>query len=334
MSESVNRRSTSKGKLSCTLGLAVALAFLLVSHGGSLAQEVPAAMKDLLLRIPQGKIQEVLLIQDIEVLGRPGQMGGPANLQMANSKPQLLKQMRGLIQNELTLINGLCSMSPQQKQTLVDLAEGDWKAKTNTSIIKRTQEHVYGSIDLDSLAERVARTWLESVATAEQLSKYDEELADRMKWRQKALVSKLLDVLSEKLNLSGVQMAQIEEVLNEKWKDRWFRSLEATFENTSLLPEIRPSWIAPLLSESQRAALVTRDQQMMFGAQKSSTDLPSLALEQRFRMGDVSSSDEIEVVPVPKNTSSVDKILEKANAEMQEKAEPEKKEGTVDAKKP
>lgn len=253
-----------------------------------------AVVQFLVFVVPEGLLaQEDALIGEIEILVRPG-MRQAGNLQLANSKPLLLKQMRGLIQNELTIINGHCNLEQKQKQTLVDLAEEDWKAKTNTSIIKRTQEHVYGSIDLDSLAERVVRTWLESVATPVQLSKYDEELADRMNWRKKALISKMLDILAEKLTLSSVQMTQIEEVLNEKWKDRWFRSLEATFENTSFLPEIKPSWIAPLLTQSQSAALVTRDQQMLFGAPQGSVDSPLLALEQRFEVGSAISAEEKE----------------------------------------
>lgn len=246
--------------------------------------------------VPEVLAQDEALIREIEILGFPG-MGQAGNLQLGNSKPHLLKQMRGLIQNELTIINGICNLEQTQKQKLVDLAEEDWKAKTNTSIIKRTQEHVYGSIDLDSLAERVVRTWLESVTSPVQLSKYDEELADRMNWRKKALISKMLDILAEKLSLSGVQMTQIEEVLNEKWKDRWFRSLEATFENASFLPEIKPSWIAPLLTQSQSAALVTRDQQMLFGAPQGSVDSPSLALEQRFEVGSAISTEEKEGTP-------------------------------------
>jgi len=246
--------------------------------------------------VPEVLAQDEALIREIEILGFPG-MGQAGNLQLGNSKPHLLKQMRGLIQNELTIINGICNLEQTQKQKLVDLAEEDWKAKTNSSIIKRTQEHVYGSIDLDSLAERVVRTWLESVTSPVQLSKYDEELADRMNWRKKALISKMLDILAEKLSLSGVQMTQIEEVLNEKWKDRWFRSLEATFENASFLPEIKPSWIAPLLTQSQSAALVTRDQQMLFGAPQGSVDSPSLALEQRFEVGSAISTEEKEGTP-------------------------------------
>jgi len=281
--ESVSPLGRGWTNASWTIGFAVVQFVIFVVPVGVLAQE-------------EALIQGIEIIPEIQILGRP-RMGQAANLQIANSKPQLLKQMRGLIQNELTIINGLCNLKQEQKQTLVDLAEEDWKAKTNTWIIKRTQEHVYGSIDLDSLAERVVRTWLESVATPVQLSKYDEELADRMNWRKKALISKMLDILAEKLTLSGVQMTQIEEVLSEKWKDRWFRSLEASFENTSLLPEIKPSWIAPLLTQSQSAALITRDQQMLFGAPQGSVDSPSLALEQRFQAGSAISAEEREGTP-------------------------------------
>ncbi len=236
------------------------------------------------------------------------------NVQQVNSKPQLLKQMRGLIQNELTIIGDICGLELKQQQALADLAESEWKPKTNASIVKRTQEHVYGTIDLDGLAERIVRLWLESVATKEQLEKYDLELADRMKWRQKAVISKVLDSLQAKLNLSGVQMDQIEVILNEKWKDRWYRSLEATFDNASLLPEIRPSWITPVLSESQRAALSTRDQQQRFGAQQASADSPSLALEERFRVGTAVSADSFEVA-AKDNSKPADQEIEKPKAD-------------------
>ncbi len=278
------------------------------------------------VRVPL-RVQDVL-IQDVQVLGlQPGFVGQPAN-----SKPQLLKQMRGLIQNELFIISEMCDLDQTQQQTLVDLAESEWKSKTNTSIIKRVQEQVYGTIDLDSLAERVVRSWLGAVATADQLEKYDTELADRMKWRQKAVISKILDLLEAKLNLSGIQMVQIEEILNEKWKDRFYRSLEATFDNSSLLPDIRPSWISPFLSESQRAALVTRDPQTRFGTVPVLQDSPSLALDSRFMVGVIPSSDSIEIESAPKKANAVDseRIIEGILRE----AKADEDVGAADAKKP
>ena len=216
---------------------------------------------------------------------------------IANSKTQILKQVRGLIQNELSIIGELCGLNKNQQQRLVDLAESEWKAKTSASVIKGTQENVYGAVDLDGLAERVVRTWLEATATVEQLGVYDAELADRMKWRQKALVSKILDTLEAKLNLSGVQMEQIEMILNEKWKDRWYRSLEATFDNSAILPEIRPSWITELLTDAQKAALVTRDQQTRFGVHQGSISFPLLDMDIRYTVGTTTSSDSIELEP-------------------------------------
>ncbi len=245
---------------------------------------------------------------------------------VVNSKPQVLRQVRGLIQNELSIICDLCGLDQNQQQTLVDLAENEWKVKTNASVIKSTQENVYGSIDLDGLCERVVRTWLEAVATTDQLRKYDEELADRMRWRQKALVSRVLDSLEAKLNLSGIQLEQIEAILNEKWKDRWYRSLEATFDNSTLLPDIRTSWISPFLSDAQKAALVTRDPQTRFGTQLGSLDFPSIAIETRFTVGSTKSSDSIELEPVANKASktddekNIDEILRKAKAEDEERA--------------
>ena len=268
------------------------------------------------------------LIQDVEVLGlQPGFAAQPFN-----AKPQLLKQMRGLIQNELSIVSELCDLDQKQQQTLVDLAESEWKAKTNTSIIKRVQEQVYGTVDLDGLAERVVRSWVGAVVHADQLDKYDKEIADRMKWRQKAVVSKILDMLEAKLKLSGLQMVQIEEVLNEKWKDRFYHSLEATFDNASLLPDIRPSWISPLLSDSQRAALVTRDSQTRFGTAPMLRDSPSLSVDSRFVMGNTTSSDSIEIEPVSKK--AIEKDGAKVIEDIIKRANTEEEGGVLDAKKP
>ncbi len=274
------------------------------------------------------RVQDVL-IQDVEVLGlQPGFVAQPAN-----SKPQLLNQMRGLIQNELSIVSELCDLDQKQQQTLVDLAESEWKVKTNTSIIKRVQEQVFGTVDLDGLAERVVRSWVGAVVNADQLDKYDKELADRMKWRQKAVVSKILDMLEVKLNLSGIQMLQIEEVLNEKWKDRFYHSLEATFDNASLLPDIRPSWISPFLSDSQRAALVTREPQTRFGTVPTLKDSPSLSVERRFMVGNTTSSDSIEIEPVSKK--AIEKDAAKVIEDILKKAQAEEEEaGAADAKKP
>ena len=221
------------------------------------------------------------------------QIAGNDAIPPAQAKILLFQQMRGLIQNELSVIHELCGLNETQRQTLVDLAESEWRVKSNASVGKRIQPHVYGTIDLDGLSERIVRDWLSKAGTPEQLAKYEEELADRMTYRKTALVSRLMEVLADKLHLSSIQQDQVEAVLAEKWRDRWFRSLEATYDNVSLLPEIRPSWISSILSEAQRAALVSRENAAFFSVHHSTPDSPTMTMVERFSIGSTKSSETI-----------------------------------------
>ena len=211
------------------------------------------------------------------------------------SKRQLFMLMRGLIQNELSVVDSVCKLDDKQRQAIVDLAEQEWNVKTSASVLKCLQQHVFGTIDLDSLAERTVRSWLVTCASTESVADYDKELADRMEYRKHALVSVMLDMMVAKLNLSSAQMEQIEAILDEKWRDRWFRSLEATFSNVSLFPEIKPSWISSILTDAQQAALVARETQQFFGSHQVTQDSPSLALDARFVIGSIASSKAIEL---------------------------------------
>lgn len=219
---------------------------------------------------------------------------GPAfPVDAEQSKRQLYMLMRGLIQNELSIVDSVCDLDDKQRQALVDLAEQEWTVKTSASVSKCLQQHVFGTIDLDSLAERTVRSWLVACTSTELVANYDKELADRMEYRKHALISAMLDMLVVKLNLSSMQMEQIEAILDEKWRDRWFRSLEATFNNVSLLPDIRPTWISSILTDAQQSALVTRETQQYLASHQVTQDSPSLALDTRFVLGSVASSNAI-----------------------------------------
>jgi hypothetical protein len=210
-------------------------------------------------------------------------------------KVSLLQLMRGLIQNELNVVDTVCKLTTSQKQVLVDSAERDWQAKSSASISKCTQQQMFGIVDLDALAERLVKGWLQSNAPPEQLAEYEKELASRMQYRKQALISRVLDSLEPKLQLTSSQMQRIEEVLNREWRDRWYRSMEATFTNTALHPEIRLRWIESILTDSQQAALASRENQAMFASFRVSADSPSVTLETRLTIGTVASSESIEI---------------------------------------
>ncbi|MCY2979663.1 MAG: hypothetical protein NTU79_13435 [Planctomycetota bacterium] len=230
------------------------------------------------------------------------------------SKRQLFMLMRGLIQNELSVVDSVCQLDDKQRQAIVDLAEQEWTVKTSAAVLKCLQQHVFGTNDLDSLAERTVRSWLVTCASTESVANYDQELADRMEYRKHALISVMLDSLVAKLNLSSAQMEQIEAILDEKWRDRWFRSLEATFNNVSLFPEIKPSWISSILTDAQQAALVTRESQQFFGSHQVTQDSPSLALDARFVIGSIASSNAIELAMGSKKEVKASKSEEQNDA--------------------
>jgi hypothetical protein len=234
------------------------------------------------------------LAEDVTVLEDVAQ-ADPNVLNQDKLKVSLLQLMRGLIQNELNVVDAVCELTTEQKQMLVDSAERDWQVKSSASISKCTQQQMFGIVDLDTLAERLVKGWLQSSAPPEQLAEYDKELALRMQYRKQALISRVLDVLEPKLQLTSSQMQRIEEVLNREWRDRWYRSMEATFTNTALHPEIRLRWIESILTDSQQAALASRENQAMFASFRVSTDSPNVTLETRLVIGTVLSSESIEI---------------------------------------
>ena len=234
------------------------------------------------------------LAGDVTVLEDVAQ-ADPNVLNQDKLKVSLLQLMRGLIQNELNVVDAVCELTTEQKQMLVDSAERDWQVKSSASISKCTQQQMFGIVDLDTLAERLVKGWLQSSAPPEQLAEYDKELASRMQYRKQALISRVLDVLEPKLQLTSSQMQRIEEVLNREWRDRWYRSMEATFTNTALHPEIRLRWIESILTDSQQAALASRENQAMFASFRVSADSPSVTLDTRLVIGTVLSSESIEI---------------------------------------
>lgn len=212
---------------------------------------------------------------------------------LPNPKEAVNRQVRGLFQNELNVIHTVCSPDAAQCQKLVDIVEEQWQLKSRREIAKRLQPHVYGTVDLDGLVERTMQTWISELLTKEQSLLYEAELADRMTYRRRALISKILVWLQLKLQLSAEQVDKVQEVLETKWKDRWFRSIEATFDNETLLPELNRSWLDTILTDAQRNALAIRVPQSRIAA--VSQEYPSLDRNTRFNIGGIESSPQIKL---------------------------------------
>ncbi|MFN7878088.1 MAG: hypothetical protein ACK5PB_22415 [Pirellula sp.] len=207
------------------------------------------------------------------------------------------QHVRGLIQNELDLIAIVVKPNDTQAQSLVNLAESQWEATSLREVTRRVQQHVHGSIDFDGLVERSVSAWCKEALTEEQIALYQSELEDRQQLRKEALIARMLTWLQNKLSLSASQTDQVERVLRERWKDRWYRSIEATFANETLLPEINQKWLEDILTPAQKNAMVVRS------PTEKNTPMPDvfpvLPLSKRFEIGNIASSPSIPVKAAP-----------------------------------
>lgn len=198
-----------------------------------------------------------------------------------------LAQVRGLVQNELRIIGRICHPTEQQSQVLLSLIEEEWKPKSAREVAKRLQPHVHGTIDFDGVVERSMQAWVAKALTTEQAAKYDQELGERLVVRREALVEQMLVWLHDKLQLSSRQQESVRKVLEEKWKDRWYRSIEGVYDNETLLPELNRSWLDTILTEAQRNALAIRTP--LSRTPVVSLEYPIHALDAPLRLGNTES---------------------------------------------
>lgn len=198
-----------------------------------------------------------------------------------------LAQVRGLVQNELRVVGRICRLSESQSQALLSLIEEEWKPKSAREVAKRLQPHVHGTIDFDGIVERSMQAWVAKVLTPEQAAKYDQELSERLAVRREALIEQMLVWLHDKLQLSSGQQEAVRKVLEEKWKDRWYRSVEGVYDNETLLPELNRSWLDTILTEAQRNALAIRTP--ISRAPLSSLEYPIHPLDAPLRLGNAES---------------------------------------------
>lgn len=215
----------------------------------------------------------------------------------AVDKTQNAAIVRGMIQSEIDVVQQLCSPTDEQKQALVDIAEREWFARTSVAMQSLLQPQGFESIDLDGLAERCVLGWIESVLSADQRTAYQDELEARNSLRKKAVLVNMIDSVDKRVGLSYSQMKDVEKAIDDKWKDRWYRSLESVLAGANAVPEVRLTWVSSILSESQRQSFANKAQFNTFVSPVAvNVELfPRLKLDKRFSIGTIVSSETIPV---------------------------------------
>ncbi|AMV33523.1 hypothetical protein VN12_15455 [Pirellula sp. SH-Sr6A] len=203
-------------------------------------------------------LESTLQAQEVRVRADGVIMAAGENFPNKIDRDTAMAQVRGLVQNELRILARTCDPTESQSRTLLTIIEEEWRTKSAREVAKRLQSHVHGTIDFDGIVERSMQDWVAKTLLPEQSAKYEEELSNRLAARREALIEQMLVWLHDKLQLSSGQQESVRKVLEEKWKDRWFRSIEGVYDNETLLPELNRSWLDTILTEAQRNALAIR----------------------------------------------------------------------------
>ena len=213
----------------------------------------------------------------------------------AANDPQLDREhnakrwVRGLIQNELTTIQAVCSLSPEQIQKLVDIAEVQWRSKLLTAIRSYVESNNRNNVDFEQRVEKLVNSWLDPILTTEQRAKWDDEVSSRLEFRRRVVVGKMVMESEKRHGLTSQQMKELEPILIDRWRDSWW----AMYRSGSL-PETKYSWVSAILSEAQQTngneRAANRNEHYTSGG---SHELPSRPLSERFELNGIASAESI-----------------------------------------
>jgi len=213
----------------------------------------------------------------------------PVNDPQFDREHNAKRWVRGLIQNELITIQTVCSLTPEQSQKLVNIAEEQWRTKLLTAIRSYVESNNRNNVDFEQRVEKLANTWLESILNPEQREKWNEEIASRLEFRRRVVVGKMVIESEKRHGLSAQQMKDLEPILIERWRDSWW----AMYRSGSL-PETKYSWVSAILTEAQQTngndRAANRSEHYMSGG---SHELPNRSLSERFELNGITSAESI-----------------------------------------
>jgi hypothetical protein len=172
----------------------------------------------------------------------------------------------------------------------VDVAEQEWKNRlSNTIRAYAESQNQRINADFESRVERLVQIWVRDALPDEQYEKWQQEIDVRLAYRKRIVIGRMVTDSERRYGLTHAQMQEVEKIIQERWKDSWW-----SMYRTGTLPETKFAWISKVLSESQRTAGTERASQVSEHFMGGGfVDMPSLGLDQRFKLGSVTSSESI-----------------------------------------
>jgi hypothetical protein len=86
----------------------------------------------------------------------------------------------------------------------------------------------------------------------EQRTAYDNEMALRKAYRQRAAIENVVALIDERLVLTIDQRQKLTESLNKNWQASWVQSIEMLINNNQYLPSIPDQFVVSALNDTQK----------------------------------------------------------------------------------
>ncbi len=167
---------------------------------------------------------------------------------------QFIQQYRPILRAEYHVVRIACGLTPAQRKLMAQAAEQVLRdaGRKHLETMRRpmtTAERM--SYDPRRLIQEGLAAAVKAQLPAEQVARYQEELARRTATRKQTTVRNVVARLDQDLILSPDQRDKIGESLSAHWDDSWCQSLELFMYNR-FLPPIPDQYVAPYLSQTQK----------------------------------------------------------------------------------
>lgn len=235
------------------------------------------------------------------------QLGFAAQNPAAADRDERAKRwVRGLIQQELHVIKNLCKPDAEQTQSLLDVAEKEWKNRMVTAIKAYSEAANRNTVDFESRVERVVSTWISETLSEEQGKVWLQEVESRTEIRKRLVIGKMVCEAERRFGLTAKQMREVQGILQERYRESWW-----TMHRTGTIPETKFAWISSTLSDSQRTAGGDRNnsRRVEHFTSGQPIDLPSRSLQDRFELSGMTSN---AAIPLEKTSVDADEAAKAA----------------------
>jgi hypothetical protein len=178
---------------------------------------------------------------------------------VANIEKQFIPQFKPLLTAELSFIHRVCDLNLEQRKKIHAASDKCLQAAVRKYAVTQNMMMRGGlgrvqrtSQDPTVLLHLALAEVLNKTLQPEQRTAYDNEMALRKAYRQRAAIENVVALIDERLVLTIDQRQKLTESLNKNWQASWVQSIEMLINNNQYLPSIPDQFVVSALNDTQK----------------------------------------------------------------------------------